>query len=92
MDTAYPSAVHQAKPCYWAYYTGDFLFDTGSDLAMILDSLWMRNQQFPRNLKVIKTLTFSDGAGRKYESSVVWLPSLSLNGFVLDTIPTSPLG
>lgn len=73
-------------------YTGDFLFDTGSDLAMILDSLWMSHQQFPKDLKIMKKLTFSDGAGRQYESSVVWVPSLSLNGLVLDTIPTSLLG
>jgi hypothetical protein len=73
-------------------YTGDFLFDTGSDLAMILDSLWIRNQQFPRNLKIMKKLTFSDGAGREYASAVVSVPSLILNGFVLNTIPTSLLG
>ena len=74
------------------HYTGIFLFDTGSDLAMILDSLWMSQQQFPRNLKIMKTLSFSDGAGRNYESSVVTVPTLRLNGFVLDTIPTSLLG
>lgn len=73
-------------------YTGDFLFDTGSDLAMILDSLWMSNQQFPTNLKVLKKMSFSDGAGRKYETSLVSVPTLTLNGFVLDTIPTSRLG
>jgi hypothetical protein len=73
-------------------YTGDFLFDTGSDLAMILDSLWMSKQQFPTNLTVLKKMSFSDGAGRRYETSLVTVPTLSLNGFVLDSIPTSLLG
>jgi hypothetical protein len=73
-------------------YTGDFLFDTGSNLAMILDSLWMSDQQFPKNLKIMKKLSFSDGAGRQYETSVASVPSLSLSGFVLDTIPTLLLG
>ena len=73
-------------------YTGDFLFDTGSNLAMILDSLWMSDQQFPKNLKIMKKSSFSDGAGRQYETSVASVPSLSLNGFVLDTIPTLLLG
>ena len=73
-------------------YTGDFLFDTGSNLAMILDSLWMKDQQFPKDLKIMKKLSFSDGAGRQYETSVVSVPTLSLSGFILDMIPTLLLG
>ncbi len=73
-------------------YKGDFLFDTGSDLAMVLDSAWMKNLAFPQNLKLIKKSSFSDGSGRKYETNIVMAPKLLINGFVVNNIPTSQLG
>ncbi len=73
-------------------YSGNFLFDTGSDLAMVLDSSWMSHQHFPQNLPVIKKSSFSDGAGRKYETSIVSVPAVTINGFTLTQIPTSNLG
>jgi hypothetical protein len=73
-------------------FTGDFLFDTGSDLAMVLDSLWTSIQKFPDTLKVIKKSSFSDGAGRRYETSIVSVPMLDINSFTLNNIPTSKLG
>ena len=73
-------------------YQGDFLFDTGSNLAMILDSTWMSVQNFPENLKILKRSSLSDGAGRKYETTIVVVPSLSISGFVLNNITTSKLG
>lgn len=73
-------------------YKGNFLFDTGSDLAMILDSAWMKNLNFPQNLKLIKKSSFSDGAGRRYETSIVSVSTLKLNNFSLQNIPTSQLG
>ena len=73
-------------------YSGDFLFDTGSNLAMILDSTWMSVQNFPENLKILKRSSLSDGAGRKYETTIVVVPSLSVSGFVLNNITTSKLG
>jgi hypothetical protein len=73
-------------------YKGNFLFDTGSDLAMILDSAWMANLSFPQNLKLIKKSSFSDGSGRKYETNIVSVPSLKITNFSLNNIPTSLLG
>jgi hypothetical protein len=73
-------------------YKGNFLFDTGSDLAMILDSAWIKKQSFPQDLQLIKKSSFSDGAGRKYETNIVSVPALKLNGFGLHDIPTSLLG
>jgi hypothetical protein len=73
-------------------YKGNFLFDTGSDLAMVLDSAWMKNRFFPQDLKSIKKSSFSDGAGRRYETNIVSVPTLKLNGFGLRNIPTSLLG
>lgn len=73
-------------------YAANFLYDTGSDLAMVLDSAWMINQKFPNTQKIIRKSSFSDGAGRIYETSIVSIPCLRINNFVLTDIPTSKLG
>jgi hypothetical protein len=73
-------------------YTGNFLFDTGSDQAIILDSAWVSKQNFPKNLKLIKTITIHDPRGAKYETKVVLSPNFKLNNFQLSNIPTYLLG
>ena len=73
-------------------YIGNFLVDTGSDLAMVLDSAWLMEQHFPENQKVIRKSSFSDGAGRKYETTIISIPQVSLNSFKLKNVPTSKLG
>lgn len=72
-------------------YKGNFLFDNGSDQAMVIDSAWAVRQNFPKDLKMIKTLTFKDGAGRSYDTKIVSVPFLHINGFKLADIPTSLL-
>lgn len=73
-------------------YIGNFLVDTGSDLAMVLDSAWLMEQHFPENQKVIRKSSFIDGARRKYETTIISIPQVSLNSFKLKNIPTSKLG
>ena len=73
-------------------YRGDFLLDTGADQAIILDSAWAGTQDFPRNLKLIKTSVVSDPRGVKYETKIVLSPLIKLNGFELTHIPTSVFG
>ncbi len=73
-------------------YKGDFLFDTGSDLTMVINPTWMKNQEFPNTLEVVKKSSFSDGAGKKYETMMVSVPKLSVNTFELKHIPCSILG
>ncbi|WP_299587250.1 hypothetical protein [Mucilaginibacter sp.] len=69
-------------------YFGDFSMDTGSALAIILDSAWVSRQQFPTNLKLIKTSALRDPRGVKYETKLVLSPLLKLNNFDLTNIPT----
>jgi hypothetical protein len=69
-------------------YAGDFLFDTGSGQAIILDSTWASQQNFPKNLKLIKSSTLSDPRGVKYETKVVLSPLFRIDGFALTNIPT----
>ena len=75
-----------------AAYTGDFLFDTGSDRALFLDSNWAVRQHFPTDLKLLSTSVMHDGAGRKYESKIVEAPLLTIDRFALTNIPSWLLG
>lgn len=73
-------------------YKGNFLFDTGSNEAMILDSAWIAQNKFPDNQAIIKKSSLSDGAGRIYETTIVLIPQLVVNGFEINNISTSKLG
>jgi len=73
-------------------YTGDFMFDTGSDRALFLDSNWAVHQHFPGNLRVLSTSVMHDGAGRKYENKIVAVPLLTFDGYALKDIPSWLLG
>lgn len=73
-------------------YNGLFIMDTGSDLAIIMDSTWLNQQNFPKDLKHIKTTTLKDPRGTVYENKVVLAPQFNLNGLILYDIPTSLLG
>lgn len=69
-------------------YSGEFLFDTGSDQAVILDSGWAAKNGFPTNLKVIKSSIMRDPRGVQYESKIVLAPGIKINHFTLTNIPT----
>lgn len=73
-------------------YRGFFLMDTGSDQAMILDSVWVARNHFPKDLPLVKTTVFSDPRGVKYETRTVLCPKMELNGFALESIPAALLG
>jgi hypothetical protein len=73
-------------------YTGNFILDTGSDQAIILDSAWVSAQNFPANLPLIKTSVIKDPRGVKYETKIVRSPLFNINGFALTGIPTYLLG
>ena len=73
-------------------YTGDFLLDTGSDQAILLDSGWAGRQNFPRNLKLIKLSSLSDPRGVKYDIKLVLSPLIKINNYALTNIPTYVLG
>ncbi|GAA4340453.1 hypothetical protein GCM10023149_51890 [Mucilaginibacter gynuensis] len=68
-------------------YTGKFLFDNGSDQALILDGNWMKGQGVPADMKVIKSSTLTDPRGTKYEIKLVEIPLLSFSGFNLTNVP-----
>lgn len=73
-------------------YSGQFLLDTGSDQAILLDSAWCSKHQFPTELKCIRTSEVKDPRGIVYHTKIVEAPSFSLNGFELTNIPVYLLG
>ncbi len=73
-------------------YDGVFLMDTGSDKALIVDSLWAAKSNFPKDLPLLKTSVFSDPRGVKYESKTVLCPAFKINGFKLLNVPATLLG
>ncbi|WPU98830.1 hypothetical protein SNE26_22710 [Mucilaginibacter sp. cycad4] len=68
-------------------YTGNFLMDTGSEQAAILDSGWVAKNNFPTDLKLIKSSTISDPRGVKYEMKIVEAPLFRINGFAQTHVP-----
>ncbi|NVM64774.1 hypothetical protein FHW88_003063 [Mucilaginibacter sp. SG538B] len=68
-------------------YTGNFSMDTGSEQSLILDSEWAVKNNFPRDLKLIKSSTISDPRGVKYEMKIVETPLFRLNGFPVSNVP-----
>jgi hypothetical protein len=73
-------------------YGADFLMDTGSEQAMILDSAWAASAQFAEGLPLIRSIVLRDPRGVKYETKVVLAPALEINGLALTGIPALILG
>lgn len=62
-------------------YTGDYLFDTGANQDLILDSTWMASKHFPSDLPVASETTLTDPRGKRYPVRKVTIPRVDLNGF-----------
>jgi hypothetical protein len=69
-------------------YTGDFMMDTGSEQALILDSSWVARQNFSKGLKLVKSSVIRDPRGVQYQIKIVLAPVYKLNNFALTNIPT----
>ena len=72
-------------------YKNRFLFDTGYQRALLLDSILMEEQNFPKDLTVIKTNTLRNGAGQVFYTKIVNADELSFGSFALSDVPTQLL-
>ena len=72
-------------------YSSRFLFDTGYQRALLLDSVILKEQAFPKDLKVIKTNQLRNGAGDVFITKVVELPSLAIGGQTISKFPVQIL-
>jgi len=71
---------------------GDFLMDTGSGQAIILDSAWAASADFAKGLQLIRSIILHNPRGDKFETKVVLAPAFEMNGYTLTNIPTLILG
>jgi hypothetical protein len=72
-------------------YRNRFMFDSGYQRALLLDSVLMLEQQFPKDLKVIKTNKLKNGQGKIFVTKIINSDQLTLGTCVLDNIPTQLL-
>ncbi len=72
-------------------YSSRFLFDTGYQRALLLDSVILSEQSFPKNLDVIKTNRLRNGAGDVFITKVVETPLLTINKQKISKFPTQIL-
>jgi hypothetical protein len=73
-------------------YPGDFLMDTGSEQAIILDSAWAASVDFAANLKLLRSVILHNPKGTSFETRLVVAPSFTVDGFQLTDIPSLVLG
>jgi AraC-like DNA-binding protein len=73
-------------------YSGDFMLDTGSDQAVIVDSVWASRGDFPRDLPLLRSTVLKDPRGAQYKTRVVLAPKMKIAKFELDSVPTMVLG
>lgn len=73
-------------------YSADFLMDTGSEQAIILDSVWAASSNFASNLTLLRSIILHDPRGVKFETKVVLAPALEMSGLEITGIPTLILG
>ncbi len=72
-------------------YKNDFLMDSGYQRTMLLDSVRMLAQDFPRDLPVIKTNSLRDGRGRVFVTKIIESDALKLGSLELSQVPTQLL-
>lgn len=77
----------QGKRC-----RGNFLLDTGSDQAMLLDSIWLARQALPEPLQVVRVSTVSDPRGVVYQTKTACVPEINLGPDRLANVPALLLG
>ena len=73
-------------------YPGDFLMDTGSEQAIILDSAWAASADFATTLELLRSVILHNPGGTGFETKVVLAPAFAIHGFQLTDIPTLILG
>ncbi|MGB3150471.1 MAG: hypothetical protein WBB27_07380, partial [Maribacter sp.] len=72
-------------------YKGRFLIDMGYQKTVLLDSIVLKEQNFPKNLKLIKVNELRNGAGDLFITQVVELPSLIIGNQMIEKLPAQLL-
>ena len=68
-------------------YPGRFLFDNGYQRTIMLDTVIMHEQNYPRDMRVIKTVIMRNGQGKEIPLITVNNEQLKLGKYALFNIP-----
>jgi hypothetical protein len=71
---------------------GEFLMDSGSEQAIILDSAWVAAADFAAGLDLLQSVVLHDPRGNQFETRLVLAPAFAVDGFQLQAIPALILG
>lgn len=72
-------------------YEGTFLLDSGANQALILDRDWVKAQDFPEDLEVLRTTVLRDPRGNEFEAKTVKCPSLLVKKNEIVDVPATIL-
>ena len=72
-------------------YSNRFLFDSGYQRAMLLDSILMKEQNFPRDLPIIKTSNLRNSVGKIFQTKIINNEKIILGGCMAFNIPAQLL-
>ncbi len=68
-----------------------FLFDTGYQRAILLDSVLVQEQAFPKDLPLLKLTELRNGQGKVFRTKIVNADAMKLGKYSLSNIPTQLL-
>lgn len=72
-------------------YSSPFLFDTGYQRSILLDSTLRKTQGFPKDLPVIKESILRNGAGKIFRTQIVNSDQIKFGKYAAPNIPTQLL-
>jgi hypothetical protein len=73
-------------------YNGFFLLDTGSDKAVLIDSIWAAEQHLPKDLTLLRETSFKNPRGTVFISKTVICPLLNIQNSSFSNVPTTLMG
>ncbi len=72
-------------------YKNRYLFDSGYQRSIMLDSAIMQEQDFPKDLKIIKTTVMKNGRGEEFPVITVNNEALTIGKYTLNNLPAQKL-
>lgn len=72
-------------------YPNLFLFDSGYQRTVLLDSVLMKEQNFPKDLPIIKSTTLRNGQGKVFHTKIINSDQLVFGKSTASNVPTQLL-
>lgn len=72
-------------------YPAPFILNSGYQRALLVDSVLKFEQQFPKDLKILKSTTLTNGAGEKFQTEIVNADAVKLKRLMSENVPAQLL-